>query len=106
MGGAAADLESALHEIARLQNALPVDRPDHHADGVFLETLKLLEVRNRNEPPVHIEGFKSLALRPTCDFGVKSFARLDQRREDGERPAARRGFHLPNDRAEALSFHR
>ncbi len=52
------------------------------------------------------ERVESLPLRPTRDIGVESFARFHQRREDSERPAFHRGFHLLDDRGEALFLDR
>ena len=44
---AASDIERALHEIARFQNSLRVDRADHDVDRVLLKTLELPELRDR-----------------------------------------------------------
>src|SRR5947209_4744901 len=56
MGGAAADIERALNEVARLQDSLRVDRADYYVDGVLLEALQLPEMGDRHENSVHKEG--------------------------------------------------
>ena len=94
MRGAAADIERALHEIARFQDSLRVDRADHDIDRVFLEPLEFSKLRDRDQLAIDEERVESLPLRPARDIGVKSFARFHERREDLERAAARRRFDL------------
>ena len=106
MRGSTADIERALHQIARFQDASGVDRPDDHIDRVLLETLEPAELSDRNEFAIDEERVESLPLRPSRDIGVEPFARLDERREHSERSAFYRGFHLLDDRSEALFFHR
>ena len=56
--------------------------------------------------PIDEKRVEALSLGPARHFGVKAFARFDQRREHLERPASRRGFDLLDDRGQALFFHR
>src|SRR5690348_1840459 len=106
MRGSAADLERALDKIARFQNSLRVNRADDDIDGVLLEALELAKFGNRNQSAIDVESFKTLSSRPTRDLGVKTFARLDQGREDTKRTTTGCGFHLPNDRSRTLRFYR
>ena len=106
MRGAAADLERALHQIARFKDAFRINHPDDGVDRVFLEALEFAKLRDRDQLAIDVERVKALSLGPARHFGVKTFARLDQRREHLERTAPRCCFHLPNDRGDALFFHR
>ena len=106
MRRAAADIERALHQIARFQNAFRIDRADDDIDGVFLEALELAKLRDRHELAIDKERVEALPLGPARDIGVKTFSRFDERREHLERSAFRRGLHLFHDRGEALLFHR
>src|SRR5450432_1584331 len=106
MGRAAADLESALHQVARLQNSLRVDDADDRIDRVFLETLEFTKLAHRYQLPIDEEGIEPLSFGPTSDLGVKTLACFDERREHLQRPASSRGLHLPNDFRDTLFFHR
>ena len=53
MRGSAANIESALNEIARFPNSLRVDHADNNIDRVFLKTFKLAELRDGDELTVH-----------------------------------------------------
>src|SRR5665213_3145653 len=106
MRGAAADLECALDEVARLENALRINLADDRVDRVFLETFELRELLDADEPAIDEERVKALALGPARHFGVEPFARFDERREHLERAAAGGRFELPNDGGERLLFHR
>ena len=79
--GAASDLERALDQIPRFQNSSRVDRSDHDVDRVFLETLELSKLRDRQEFPIDEERVEALSLRPARDIGVKSLAGLHERRQ-------------------------
>ena len=82
------------------------DRADDDVDRVFLETLELAELRDRNQLTVDKQGVESLALRPARDVGVKSFPRLNQRCEHLERPAFHRRLELADDGRDALFLDR
>ena len=89
MRSAAADFERALDEIARFQNSFRVDRADDDIDGVFFEALELCGIaRSGSVGHRHKRRVETLPLRPARHFGVKTFARLDERREAPERPRA------------------
>src|SRR2546423_619835 len=105
MSRAAADLERALHKVARLRNSFRVDYSHNHVDRVLLEALELAELRDGNELTIDKQSVEALPFRPTRDIGMKTFPCLDERREHLERTPARCGLNLPNDRSRALRFH-
>src|SRR5437016_1236796 len=78
MGGATANLESALREITRFQDTLCIDDANDDIDGVFFETFEFLEVCNRNKGSIDIERVETLPFRPPGDIGMKTFARFDK----------------------------
>src|ERR1700681_2912656 len=105
MRRAAADLQGALHKIARFKNSSRVDYADHDIDSVLLETLQFPKMRNGNEHAVDMKRVEALALGPTPHVGVKSFPRFHEWREHFERAAFHRRLYLFDDGGEALLFH-
>ena len=69
---AAPDVERALDQIPRFKSSFRVDRSDHDVNGVFLEALKLAELRDWQEFSIDEKCVESLPLRPSRDIGVKS----------------------------------
>ena len=103
---AAADLERALSQIPRLLDSFSIDRTNHDIDGVLLEALEFLETGNGNEFAIDQELLEALPVGPARDVRVKSFARLDQRRQHPQRAAPRRYLNLLHDAGEILFLDR
>ena len=106
MGGATTDFKRPLSQVPSLPNSFGVDPPNHHIDGVFFEALEFTKLRDWNQRFINEQCFKSIPLSPARDIAVKTFARLDQRREDFQLAALRRRFDLSHDCTEGLFFDR
>src|ERR1700737_2073072 len=106
MRRATADLQGALHKIARLENSSRVDYADHGIDSVLLETLQFPKMRNGSEHAVDIKRVEALAVSPARHVRVKSFSRLYEWCEHFERAAFHRRLYLLDDGGKTLLFHR
>ena len=76
MRGPAADIERALDEVARLQDALRVDHTDDRVDRVLLETFELAKLRDRDQLAIDIKRVEALPLSPARHLGVKTLCAL------------------------------
>src|SRR5205809_1113227 len=106
MRRAPADLEGPLSQIARFRDSLCVDRSHNDVDGVFLKSFQFSEMLDRHKDTIDIKSIEALALRPTRDIGVKTLARLNQRRQHFQWSAPRSCLDLSHDRRETLFFDR
>ena len=76
MRGAAADIERALDEIARLQDAFRVDHADDRIDRVFLEALELAKLRDRDQLAIDDKACRSPAARPSAPLRCENLCAL------------------------------
>ena len=72
--------ENILHRLLRARLA------DHDIDGVLLEALELLKAFRIDELSIDQQLLEAVVHRPLGDLGVKTFPRLDERRENLTRP--------------------
>ena len=103
---ASANLKRASGNLARTSDSPPIDHAHHHVNGVLFETLQFPKLRDRNELSIHIKSVESLAFRPACHVGVKTFASFHQRREHLQRTAFRSRLELFHNGSRTLFFHR
>src|ERR1700719_2891131 len=106
MGRAASDVECALRQVPRLRDPFGIDHANNDRDAVLFEAFQSSELRDREEHSIDIQRVESLAFGPARDVGVKSFPRLDDRRENLEQALPRRRFDLSYDCGNALLFDR
>src|SRR5262249_2278556 len=99
---AAADLQRAPGNLARVRDSLPIDYADNDVDGVLFETLEFPKVSDRDKLTVDIKRLESLAFRPMRHVRMKTLARFHQWREDLQRSTLRSSFDLFYDRRYAL----
>ena len=103
LGRAFADFQRPQDHLAHFRGRLRFTH--YHVNGMLAEAVELLEALHRHKCAVHEKLAEPLLLRPLRHVGMKTLARLDERRQHSHAALAGQAFGAFGHRRGSLFLH-